>query len=149
MNIKHTFFTLFIILAQALAACGNVVTQATPTSTVVPTPTADPQSSAKIVQAFWDAMQAGDLDTAMSYVADDIECRGFCHFSGKGTFQTYMQGYLDAGFLTTISEVKAVGSIVTYSWEVYRNGNFLRGGDHDEMMEIEDGKIVYWENHHR
>jgi hypothetical protein len=42
-----------------------------------------------------------------------------------------------------------VGSIVTYSWEVYRNGNFLRSGDGDEMMQVEDSKIVYWENQHR
>lgn len=46
-------------------------------------------------------------------------------------------------------DVRNVGSIVTYSWEVYRNGNFLRSGDGDEMMQVEDSKIVYWENQHR
>ena len=54
MNIKATIFIL-IIVAQALAACGVVPPAAASSPTVVPTPTADPLQSAKVVQAFWDA----------------------------------------------------------------------------------------------
>ena len=148
MNIKRTFLILFI-LAQVLTACAGNLTFTTPTPIVQPTPTNDPLSAAKVVQAFWDALEAGDLETAMLYVDDDITCSVFCHFSGKQIFQSYLQGYLDAGYLTKIGDLKSVGNIVTYSWEVHRNGFFLRRGEDDEVMEVEDGKIIYWENYHR
>ena len=149
MNIKVTFLMLFIILAQILAACGNALAGAGFTPTAEATPTADPAKSAKIVEAFWDALELGDVETAMTYVADDVTCAGFCHFTGKQSFQSYLQGYLNTGYVTKVSDVKTVGSIVTYSWEVHRRGVFLRRGDSDEMMQVEDGLIVYWENHHR
>jgi limonene-1,2-epoxide hydrolase len=149
MNIK-AFLLIMIILSQVLVACGSngFAAAAVSTPTAMPTPTTDPMQSAKIVQAFWDALEAGDLETAMVYVADDVSCTGFCYFHGKETFRSYLQGYLDAGFTTKISDIRNVGSIVTYSWAVYRNGNFVRGGDNDEIMHVENGKIVYWENQH-
>jgi limonene-1,2-epoxide hydrolase len=132
-----------------LAACSSASFFSTPSPVPQPTATSDPRSSARVVQAFWDALGAGDLDTAMVYVADDITCAGYCHFTGKVTFRSYLQGYLDGGFVTRISDLKNVGNMVTYSWEVHRNGLFLRRGEDDEIMEVEDGKIVYWENYHR
>ena len=147
MNIK-AIFLIMILVSQTLVACGMTGFAAASTPTAVPTPTTDPLRSAKIVQAFWDALEAGDLETAMVYVADDVSCAGFCYFHGKETFRSYLQGYLDAGFITKISDIRNVGSIVTYSWAVYRNGNFVRGGDNDEIMHVENGKIVYWENQH-
>jgi len=150
MNIRAALFILFVILAQLLAACGTgSLLSANSTPTAMPTPTTDPLQSAKIVQAFWDALEAGDLETAMVYIADNASCSGYCYFSGKTSFRSYLQGYLEAGHVTKISDLKSVGSIVTYSWAVYRNGNFVRSGDSDEIMEVEDGKIVHWENQHR
>jgi len=149
MNIKFALLTSIVILTQVLTACAAGSFFAEPTPTAQPTPTNDPLSAAKVVQAFWDALAAADLETALVYVSDDITCSGFCHFEGKIIFQSYLQGYLDAGYSTQISDLKAVGNIVTYSWEVHRNGLFLRRGEDDEMMEVEDGKIVYWENYHR
>jgi hypothetical protein len=149
MNVKAIVLILLISLPLLFTACGSNPIFAAPTPTVMPTPTNDPLSAAKVVQAFWNALNSGDLDTAMVYVADDVKCAGFCYFKGKVAFQSYLQGYLDAGFTTEISDVRNVGSIVTYSWEAYRNGNFVRGGDGDEVMQVEDGKIVYWENQHR
>jgi hypothetical protein len=150
MNIRAALFIVFIIIALVIAACGTGgLSAATPVPTVVSTPTTDPLQSAKIVQAFWDALEAGDLETAMVYIGDNATCAGYCYFTGKPAFQSYLQGYLDAGHLTQISNIKGVGSIVTYSWAVYRNGNFVSSGESDEMMQVEDGKIVYWENQHR
>jgi hypothetical protein len=148
MNTKAKLLALCVLLLPILSACGNGLMFATPTPTVVPTPTTDPQNSAKVVQAFWDALGAGDLETAMSYVDDNIVCTGFCHFKGKVTFRTYLQGYLEGGYVTKIGDLKTIGSIVTYSWEVTRNGLFVRRGD-TEIMQVENGKIVSWENNHR
>ena len=148
MNFKVKFFVLFLLLTQILAACTGILAQPTPTPTVVPTPTNDPWSSAKIVKAFWDALEVGDLETAMTYVDDDITCAGACHFKGKEIFRSYLQGYLDGGYVTKIGDLKAIGSMVTYSWEVSRNGLFVIRGEDDEMIQVEEGKIIYWENYH-
>ncbi|HEX5941878.1 MAG TPA: nuclear transport factor 2 family protein [Anaerolineales bacterium] len=150
MNIKVIIFILSVlILTQVLSACtGSILPAAPSTATAMPTPTTDPLQSAKIVQAFWDALEAGDVETAMAYVDDEAVCAGRCYFTGKTAFHYYLLGYVKAGHVTKISDVKNVGSIVTYSWEVYRRGNFLESGDGNEVMHIEDGKIVYWENQH-
>ena len=149
MNIRASSLILVVLLAQILAACAGNISAATLEPTAPVTPTIDPRQSAKIVEAFWDALGAGDLETAMVYVGDDVVCAGYCYFKGKATFRSYLQGYLDAGYSTKISDVRNVGGLVTYSWEVYRNGNFLRSGDSDEVMQVENGKIAYWENQHR
>jgi len=149
MNIKVVFFILSVfILAQVVSACGSLLTPVPPTVTPLPTPTLDPLEAAKIVQAFWDALEAGDVETAMAYVDDEAVCSGRCYFTGKAAFHYYLQGYVRAGHVTKISDVKNVGSIVTYSWEVYRKGYFVERGDGDEVMHVENGKIVYWESQH-
>ena len=150
MNIKAIIFSVIIaLLAPILSGCRGVGPAETSSPTVIPTPTVDPFESGRVVQAFWDALEAGDLDTALVYVDDKASCAGYCYFTGKPAFKSYLQGYLEAGFLTKISDVKSVGSIVTYEWSVYRNGNFVSSGQSDEMMQVEDGKIIYWENQHR
>ena len=148
MNIKAILFIMIIVM-QALAACGVKPPSAVSTPTVVPTPTTDPLQAAKVVQAFWAALEAEDLETAMVYIGDDAVCAGFCYFKGRERFQSYLQGYLSRGYSTKISDVRNIGSIVTYSWVVYRNGNFVGSGDNDEIMHVEEGKIIYWENQHR
>jgi hypothetical protein len=147
MNIKLKFLFLFILLSQVMIACAGNAIFANPTPTVQPTPTNDPRSSAKVVRAFWDALNAGDLETAMLYVGDDMACAGFCHFSGKIIFQSYLKAYIDANYSTKIGDLKSIGSTVTYSWELYQNGLSQRHGEEDEVMQVEDGKITYWENY--
>lgn len=138
---------LFVLLASLLSACGASSMFAAPTPTALPTPTTDPLASARVVEAFWNALNMGDLETALVYVHDDVRCANFCYFRGKSTFESYLQGYVKAGYTTKISDVKVIGGIVTYSWELYQNGLFRRRGEGDEMMEVKEGKIVYWENY--
>jgi hypothetical protein len=147
MNIKARVLLLLVCLPMLFTACGSNPLFAAPTPTIMPTPTHDPLSAAKVVQAFWNALNSGDLDTAMVYVGDEITCANYCHFSGKIIFQSYLQGYVKAGYTTKIGDLKAVGNIVTYSWELYQNDLFQRRGEEDEMMEVQDGKIIYWENY--
>jgi limonene-1,2-epoxide hydrolase len=150
MNIKAIFFLLSVFsLAQILSACSSNVAPAASIPTIMPTPTIDPRQSAEVVRAFWAALEAKDLEAALVYVDEEATCAGNCYFTGKSTFRSFLQGYLDRGYITKISDVKNVGSIVTYSWEVYRNGNFIQSGRGDEVMQVENGKIVYWENQHR
>ncbi len=148
MNIKAIFFILSVsIMSQFLSACSGVA-DATPSPTAMPTPTADPRLPAKVVEAFWAALESGDLETAMVYVHEDATCAGRCYFTGKHMFRAVFQSYMNGGYITKISDVKNVGNIVTYSWEVYRNGKFIQAGEGNEMMQVENGQIIYWGSQH-
>src|SRR6266542_1307675 len=116
MNIKLIILVLFISLTQVLTACTGSITTSTPTPAVQPTPTSDPFESAKVVQAFWKALETGDVDATMAYVGDTIDCRGACYFTGKETFRSYLEGYLKAGYSTKVRDLKTVGSIVINTW---------------------------------
>jgi ketosteroid isomerase-like protein len=104
---------------------------------------------ADIVQAFWEAMKAGDVDAAMAFVADDAKCQGSCYFSGKQSFQAYLQGYINSGTVTELGELTVQGDIVRYSYKEYRDG-FLTNDStlSPESMQIKNGKIIFWENLH-
>ena len=150
MNIRAVCCLLTILIVSlSLNACSSTLLPATSIPTMTVTPTADPSESAKIVQAFWEALEAGDVDTAMTYVDEQAVCAGGCYFTGKAMFRAVFQSYHNGGFVTKISDLKNVGSIVTYSWEVYRDGKFIQAGKGDEMMQVENGKIILWQSQHR
>jgi hypothetical protein len=153
MNTKLNLFVLFIILAQALAACGSPATQAPPEPTAVPPATAAPTSQptaapdpATVVQGFWNAMAVGNLNDALQLISDDAKCRGACYITGKDSLQAYLQGYVDAGLVTEISDVAVSGDMVTYSYKVFREGLLVEESAEAESMQVLNGKIILWNN---
>jgi len=153
MNTKILFIILFIVLAQILAACGGPAAEPTsvptlaPTVAPAPTATPEPASPTEVVQGFWNALNVQDVDEAMSFVAKDATCRGSCYFSGEQSFRSYLQGIVNLevkGVTIEISNLQVAGGKVTYSWEYYRNGALQWSGT--ESMQVQDGKIVHWEN---
>jgi ketosteroid isomerase-like protein len=46
-----------------------------------------PSDPSAIAQNFYQALNAGDLEAAMTLVADDVKCRGECYFTGKDLFR--------------------------------------------------------------
>ena len=85
--------------------------------------------------AQWAGLAAGDLETALSYVHEDIHCRGSCYLTGKPMFRSFLEGYLKSGYLTKISDVKNVGNLVTYAWDVYHNDLFVQSGAEAEFTQ--------------
>lgn len=154
MNTKRIFFIVSIIVAQVLAACGSLSTEATsipqPTSvpTSAPTATPEPANPAEIVQAFWNAVKAEDVEAAMTFVADDVKCRGSCYLTGKDSFRAYLQGMIDRGNVTEISDVVGEGDTVTYFYKVLRNDIVVEENTEGESMQVLDGKIILWNNLH-
>jgi len=73
MNTKSKYLFLFVLLASILAACSAPAPIAVPASV-------DP---AEVAQGFWDAMNAQNIDAAMAFVADDVQCRGGCNFTAR------------------------------------------------------------------
>ena len=153
MNTKHNLFILIVSLALAMTACNAATPTSAPTAvpTIVPTlvptstPTPDP---AAVVQSFWNAMEAKDVQAAMALVADDAKCRGACYFSGPDSFNAYLQGIIKAGLTTEIGDLKVEGDTVTYLYKVLRNGVVVEDSAEGESMQILDGKIILWNNLH-
>jgi hypothetical protein len=128
--------------ALALSAC----TASRNETRAAPTPIPPAASPEEVVQGFWDAMTAMDVEAAMLLVAEEFTCRGSCYFSGKTPLQAYLQGYLDSGNVTTISNLSVEGTVVTYDWEIIRNGVATSQGLGTESMTVENGLIMHWQN---
>jgi ketosteroid isomerase-like protein len=156
MNRMPLVLVLFFILAQVLTACTGTAAEPmtaptqppAPTSAPLATATAEPVDPAKVVQAFWDAMEAGDVDTAMTFVAEDAQCKGSCYFKGKDSFRAYLQGIINSGSTNQITIVNVDGDIVTYTYKVFRNGIVVEDNAEGESMTLQDGQIIFWNNMH-
>ena len=103
---------------------------------------------AEVVQRFWAAMKAGDVEAAMAFVDDNAKCQGSCFFTGKQSFQAYLQGYIKSGTVTELGELTVEGDTVHYPFKEYRDGFLTNDNAMPESMQIKDGKIIFWENLH-
>jgi len=142
MKTHHVLFVLFVILAQAVSACAPLLTPPppeTPTSIPAQAVGSDP---AEIVQAFWDAVNNQNFETALSLVADDIQVMGpQMQFSGKITFEVNLKKYYPPGTKHVVSDVVVVDDTVTYNWQVFVN-DALQGSGTGESMIVKNGKIT-------
>jgi hypothetical protein len=151
LNTKSIYLLLFFTLASILAACGARVPAPTPipteipTSTPVPAPTSS-QDPAVILQGFWDAIDAKNVDAAMSFVADDIVTRGGpAFFTSKAKFSAFMLSEQEKGNTFEISELKIVSEdTVTYTMKVSHNGVMFIGSS-GLKFQVKDSMIVLME----
>jgi len=135
MKPKFICAILIVILIPGLSACGGASTGA-----IIP----EAASADEVVQGFYQALNDGDLESAMRFVADDIECRGHCYITGKDSFQTFIQGNIDHNDQFEISELKVDGDKVTFNYVIHRGDSiFARGVD--SVMQVQDGQIIYFE----
>ncbi len=69
-----------------------------------------------VIEAFYEALNDGDLDAAMSFVADDAEFELFPQtFSGKAQIRALYMGPLKQGLQTEIVEIQANGNKVSWT----------------------------------
>ena len=130
--------TLCLVL---LAACSPAT--AAPVATETATPAPDP---AALVQDFWAKLNAGDLEGALALTSPDMKCRGRCYFGGRDAMRAFLQGYIDAGLETFVSEIQVEGDRVVYKVEIHRNGQLTQQAFADEAMIVQNGLIILWEN---
>lgn len=135
MKPKFMCVMLVVLLIQGLSACGGASTAA-----IIP----EAASADEVVQGFYQAMNDGDLESAMTFIADDMECRGYCYITGKDSFQTFIQGNIDHNDQFEISELKIDGDKVTFNY-VIRRGDFILARGLDSVMQVQDGQIIYFE----
>ena len=99
-----------------------------------------------IVQQYYGLINAGDLEGAMSFVAEDVKCRGACYLTGKTAYQAYIQGLIHRGGRKELSDFRVAGDKVTYLYAYYdKNGRdvIISGA---EFMQFKDGKIILIES---
>ena len=132
MRPRLIYAVLVVILIQGLSACKSI--------------SATPQAASpnEIVQSFYQAMNDADLETALTFIADDIECRGHCYITGKDSFQTFIQSNIDHNDQFEISDLKVDGDTVTFNYIIHRENTVLARGV-NSVMQIQDEKIIYFE----
>jgi ketosteroid isomerase-like protein len=122
------------VLTLLLSAC------ATPS----PAPTSGP---AAVVQARYDALNAGNVDAAAALLADDAVfvsspnslARG-ATLKGKGEIRANMQREATSGAKVETSNFQVNGDTVTYSIRAYVGGSLVNA-THLKAV-VRDGKIV-------
>jgi ketosteroid isomerase-like protein len=107
--------------------------------------TEKPSDPAAIAQNFYQAFNAGDIEAAMTLVADDITCRGECYFTGKDLFRSYIMSGINRGDRIELSDLKAEGEKVSYSWKAYSQAGFFQAAG-QESLQIREGLIILMES---
>ena len=151
MNTKRYLFILFVILAQVLAACGSPApaTEVVPEPTLVPTAAAAPTpvgpDPIAVVEDFYTALNAKDVDAAMAFVAEDAHWRGTPTVTGKDRIRDYLKGGIDAGYTTEISDLRATKGRVTFTLAASKNGAVQASGE--DTYTVENGLITTFESY--
>jgi len=92
-----------------------------------------------VVEAFFEALNEGDLDTAMSFVADDARFIIVAAYVGKADIRDFYQESLDLGFQAELSDLRAEGANVSWAQRTTIGGGTFEG---QLEADVQDGLIV-------
>ncbi len=92
-----------------------------------------------VIQAFHAALNSGDLDEAMSYVADHAKFITDNVYIGKAEVRDFLQGEVDRNIHYELSGLKLEGDIVT--WNVQATSDLGEFENPTEAL-VQGGKIV-------
>jgi len=143
MNIKRIFLpllTLGLLAAFVVSACAPAVRAVPASSNNVPQAAANPL---KVVRQYYEALQAKDLDKAMTFAADDIivtDTTGY--YYGKEEVKAAIQRGWNAGQAIEESDFKVNGTRVTSCYKYYENGTLLDQSCNN-VTHVRNGKIVF------
>lgn len=120
-----------ILLVLLAAACsGGAATQAE----------ANPVS---VVQSFYGAIKDKQLETAMSYVADDalfINPTGT--YNGKDEVRSNISALIDGNFVFELRDLVNHDGKVNYGYTLFIDGENVEEGDNGVTI-VKNGKIVF------
>jgi ketosteroid isomerase-like protein len=96
-----------------------------------------------LVIGYYTAIEASDIEKAMTYVSDDYVMTDPTGFTvGKEAATTAWKGYIDAGFTFDQSDFKVDGNRVTSCYKVYEKGNLIDEGC-GAVTHVRDSKIIF------
>ncbi len=129
MNTKRILLTLMLTLSVVLAACGPAATPAPP----------DP---ATIIQRYYEAVNKKELDTAMTFIADEaVFVNPYGKFTGKEDVRASLQLVINDGVTFDLSNFRDTNGRVVYDYKVLVNGEVVEVGN-DGLNIVRDGKIT-------
>ena len=145
-RVKSTFMLLVLGLISGCTTPVQIITavpELTLPPVVFPVAVAEP---AEVVQGFWEAMDARDLDGAMLFIAEDVQCRGGCYLNGKKAVESLIQGIFKLVLVVKIEihDLKIEGDTVTYVVDYYSREDVIKSSTIG-VMRVQNGKIIYWE----
>ena len=133
MNTKPVLsilITLLLTSASLLSACA-------------PSAASAPSDPLTIVQLYYDALQAKDLDKAMTYAADNViasDATGY--YYGKEEVTAAIKRGWAAGDVIEESDFKAAGNRVTSCYKYYQNETLV-DQNCNAVTHVRDGKIIF------
>ena len=92
-----------------------------------------------VIEAFYEALNDGDLDAAISFVADDARLIYDTLYVGKAEIRDFYQKELDRGYHSELSDLRADGDKVSWTEKVTSSL-----GVHDSPFEavVQEGMII-------
>ena len=92
-----------------------------------------------VIEAFFEELNDGDLDAAMSFVADDANFILFNVYPGKAEIRDFYEEGLNLGYLAELSDLRADGDTVSWAGRVT-----IGGGVFEDSYEavVQEGMIV-------
>ena len=96
-----------------------------------------------IVQNYYAAIKANQLDIVMSFYADDaLLTTPQGKYQGKAAIRPYMKSLLDQGYYSENSNYRESSGEVRYDYKVYL-GSALVDQNNDGLTIVKNGKIVF------
>ena len=146
-KVKSTVMLLVLGMISGCTTPVQIITavpELTLPPVMLPVPIAGP---AEVVQGFWEAMDVQDIDAAMIFIADDVQCRGGCYLNNKEAVQSLIQGISKLVLVAKVEihDLQVEGDTVNYLVDWYRNDGSQKASDIKEVMRVQNGKISYWE----
>jgi len=115
-----------VILTLVLTACGAPAA-------------ADPVT---VVENYYDALTASDLEKAMSFFADDaVYLDQMARISGKEDIRAWLQGLIDTGQSYEVSDLTNTNGRLEYKIKVSVNDRQVYSGL--AVTVVKDGKIIF------
>lgn len=141
---------IFVVLAAILTSCAQAPT-ATPTATEIPATQAPAVDYTVSVQDFWAALNAGDVDTAAGFIADDAIFTLHIKFQrhlqpepieGKEAILEFLRSSEWEGITVEPAKFDAEGGHVAYNCKIYSGGGLLASGSTTSSS----GCVIIFEN---
>lgn len=135
---RFSVFAIFVVLLLFTAACG-----AAPSGTPFPVSVveADLNDPASVVNAFFVARSAFDIDTAMQYVNESTTIESEGTHSGAGEIRDFIQDRANKNFQFEVTSTQVNGDQVDFTFKVYLNGEEIN--QIDGQATVQNGVIVY------
>lgn len=129
LNVLVALVALFILAAGFSTLAGAApAAQATPTS---------------IVQDYYAAYNAGDIDKALTYLADDVVfINPTGAYMGKASARKNLETIKKDGLTFELSDFNDADGRVTYAYKVIIGGNAVENGTNGLTI-VKNGKIVF------